>query len=88
MKKEKSKRKKWKIRLTVGVDADGNVKRLEKQALEDEDKEKISSALQRAVSAAAPFKDVPHIKKPELIFLVKLTGDKVKVDMPEGDSGL
>jgi hypothetical protein len=88
MKKEKSKRKKWKIRLTVGVDADGNVKRLEKQALEDEEKEKISSALQRAVSAAAPFKDVPHIKKPELIFLVKLSGDKVKVDMPEGDSGL
>ncbi len=88
MKKEKSKRKKWKIRLTVGVDSDGNVKRLEKQALEEEEHEKISSALQRAVSAAAPFKDVPHIKKPELIFLVKLSGDKVKVEVPESDSGL
>ncbi|CAN5365007.1 hypothetical protein BH11CYA1_BH11CYA1_19110 [soil metagenome] len=88
LKKEKSRRKKWKIRLTVGVDADGNVKRLEKQAVEDEDQDKINSALQRAVSAAAPFKDVPHIKKPELIFLVKLSGDKVKVEVPESDSGL
>mgnify|MGYP000355235226 CR=1 FL=1 len=88
LKKEKGKRKKWKIRLTVGVDADGNVKRLEKQALVEEDQEKISSALQRAVNAAAPFKKVPHTKKPELIFLVKLSADKVKVEVPESDTGL
>lgn len=88
LKKEKGKRKKWRIRLTVGVDGDGNVKRLEKEALTDEDNEKISSALQRAVNAAAPFKKVPHTKKPELIFLVKLSGEKVKVEVPDSDTGL
>lgn len=80
MKKDKSERRKWKIKLTVGIDQDGNVKTLEKQPYTDEDLEKLSSALQKAVMASAPFKSVPNFKQPQLKFLVKLIGDKVKIE--------
>lgn len=88
LKKDKAIRRKWKIRLNVGVDNDGNVKRLEKQEMNDEDLDQISNALQRAVNAAAPYKNVPHTKKPEFLFMVKLSGEKVKVDRPDTDAGL
>jgi hypothetical protein len=80
MKKDKSERRKWKIKLTVGIDQEGNVKTLEKQPYTDEDLEKLSSALQKAVTASAPFKSVPNFKQPQLKFLVKLIGDKVKIE--------
>lgn len=80
LKKDKAIRRKWKIRFTVGVDNDGNVKRLEKQELNDEELDQISNALQRAINAASPFKNVPHTKKPEFMFVVKLSGEKVKVE--------
>ena len=88
LKKDKAIRRKWKIRLTVGVDTDGNVKRLEKQEMNDEDLDQVSNALQRAVNSAAPFKNVPHTKKPEFMFLVKLSGDKVKVERFDPSTGL
>ncbi len=70
MKKDKESRKKWKVRLTVGVDKQGNLKRLEKQEIPDEDREKISSALENAITASAPFKDVPRFKGQELLRFV------------------
>jgi hypothetical protein len=88
LKKPKGTRKKWKVRLTVGVDKDGNLKRLEKQDMTDEDIEKVSNSLENAIRASAPFKDVPRFKQPELRFMVKLSGEKVKVEKPESSSTL
>ena len=82
MKKEKDVRKKWKVRLTVGVDRLGNLKRLEKQDVPDEDIEKVCTALENAITASAPFKNVPGFKGPELQFVVKLSGAKVRVEKP------
>jgi hypothetical protein len=82
MKKDKESRKKWKVRLTVGVDHQGNLKRLEKQEIPDEDIEKICTALENAITGSAPFKDVPGFKGQELQFVVKLSGAKVKVEKP------
>jgi len=88
MKKDKENRKKWKVRLTVGVDSHGNLKRLEKQEVADEDIDKVSSALESAIRASAPFKDVPPFKSPELKFVVKLSGVKVKVEKAQDGTSL
>ncbi|MBS2005826.1 MAG: hypothetical protein JST01_02220 [Cyanobacteria bacterium SZAS TMP-1] len=87
-KPDKSTRKKWKVRITVGVDQQGNLKRLEKQDVTEEDIEKVSSALVNAVTASAPFKDVPAFKGPELKFVVKLSGEKIKVEKPQDATSL
>jgi len=87
-KTDKSTRRKWKVRLTVGVDKDGNLKRLEKQEITDEDIEKVSSALENAITASAPFKDVPAFKGVELRMVVKLSGEKVKVEKPQATTSL
>jgi Fe-S cluster assembly iron-binding protein IscA len=88
LKKDKENRKKWKVRLTVGVDQDGNLKRLEKQEITDEDIDKVSNALENAIRASAPFKDVPGFKQPELQFVVKLSGEKLKVEKPQTSTSL
>ena len=77
-----------KVRLTVGLDHEGRVKRLEKQALSDEDLEKLSTALARAVSAASPFANLPNFKQSEFIFTVRVPNGKVKIERPEGTSSL
>jgi hypothetical protein len=87
LKKDKDVRKKWKVRFTVGIDKDGNLKRLEKQDISDEDIDKVSNALESAIRNSAPFKDVPGFKGMELKFVVKLSGKKLKVEKSE-DSGL
>lgn len=81
MKKDKSERRKWKVRLKVGIDQEGAIKSLEKlNPDDDEDMEKLSGALQSAVTKSAPFKFVPKVKEPQLKFTVKLTGDKIKIE--------
>ena len=88
LKKPKEERRKMKVRLTVGLDHEGRVKRLEKQALSDEDLEKLSTALERAVSAASPFANLPNFKQSEFIFTVRVPNGKVKIERPEGTSSL
>ncbi|MBU6450845.1 MAG: hypothetical protein KGS72_03635 [Cyanobacteria bacterium REEB67] len=88
LKKDKAERKKWKVRLTIGIDKAGNLKRLEKQEIPDEDIEKISNSLENAVRASAPFKDVPNFKSMELKFVVKLSGKKLKVEKSEDSATL
>jgi hypothetical protein len=88
LKKPKDERRKIKVKLSVGIDSDGKVKRLEKQALSDEDLEKLSNALERAVSQASPFMNIPKFKQAEFIFTVRLAGSKVKVERAEGTSSL
>lgn len=81
MKKDKSERRKIKAKLKVGIDHEGMVKALEKLDVDaDEDQEKLSSALQSAVTKSAPFKFVPNIKEPQLKFIVRLSGDKIKIE--------
>lgn len=81
MKKDKSERRKIKAKLKVGIDHEGMVKALEKLDVDaDEDQEKLSSALQSAVTKSAPFKFVPNIKEPQLKFTVRLSGDKIKIE--------
>lgn len=81
MTKDKSERRKIRTKLKVGIDQEGNVKSLEKLDQDsDEDQEKLSSALQTAVTKSAPFKLMPKIKEPQLKFLVKLSGNKIKVE--------
>lgn len=81
MKKDKSERRKIKAKLKVGIDHEGMVKSLEKLDVDaDEDQEKLSSALQSAVTKSAPFKFVPNIKEPQLKFIVRLSGDKIKIE--------
>ena len=88
LKKDKATRKKWKVRLTVGIDKDGNLKRLEKQDISDEDVDKVSNALENAIRASAPFKGVPGFKGMELKFVVKLSGKKLKVEKSEDVTSL
>ncbi|MDR3612420.1 MAG: hypothetical protein P4L53_02570 [Candidatus Obscuribacterales bacterium] len=70
--------KKLKCTLTVGIDPDGNVKKLELTKSAENDA--VTNALQKAVNACAPFEDAPQTKDPLLTVVVKFTGDKVKVE--------
>ena len=70
--------KKLKCTLTVGIDSDGNVKKLELTKSAENDA--VTNALQKAINACAPFENTPHTKDDLLTVAVKFLGDKIKVE--------
>lgn len=69
--------KKWKqVSLLVGLDKNGNVKRLEKH-VEEPKFQKISKVLEKALIDIGRFKNAPITKKPQFKFTVRLLGSKV-----------
>ncbi len=72
--------KKLKCAMTVGIDQDGNVKKLEISKSAEMDA--ATAALQKAINTAAPFEDVPKTKNNMLEILVKYNGKEIKVERP------
>ncbi len=77
---KKKKPPKIKSSLAVVVSEDGTVKKLE--ILEPGDFESATNALTRAVNAAVPYDGVPHTKDGQISIVVKLDGNKIKVERP------
>ncbi len=74
---ENKKPKKWKEGgLLVGIDAEGNVKRIELLST-DAKAEVLNRTLEKAVQKVAKFKDPPVTKKPEFQFQVRLQGKEI-----------
>lgn len=74
---ENHKPKKWKEGgLLVGIDADGNVKRIELLST-DPKAEALNHTLEKAVQKVAKFENAPVTKKPEYQFKVRLQGKEI-----------
>jgi len=74
---ENKKPKKWKEGgLLVGVDSDGNVKRIELLSA-DAKAEALNHTLEKAVQKVAKFENPPITKKPEFQFKVRLQGKEI-----------
>ncbi|MDZ4832218.1 MAG: hypothetical protein SGJ27_00300 [Candidatus Melainabacteria bacterium] len=74
---ENKKPKKWKEGgLLVGIDAEGNVKRIELLTT-DAKAEVLNRTLEKAVQKVAKFADPPVTKKPEFQFQVRLQGKEI-----------
>lgn len=80
---KRKKPRKWKLKLKVGFDADGNVKKLEWSKAPTEDLQKLASALESAVNANSPYPKPPKTADLLFKFQVVIIGDKVKVDKPD-----
>lgn len=82
LKKDKAERRKIKTKLKIGIDNEGNVKALEKLDADEGDEEQklLEGALQSAITKSSPFKFVPNFKEPVLKFIVKLSGNKIKLE--------
>lgn len=76
----KKKPPKIKSTLSVVLNEDGSVKKLE--ILEPGDYESATTALNKAVNATAPYENVPHTKDGQISIVVKLDGNKIKVERP------
>ncbi len=77
---ENKKPKKWKEGgLLVGVDTDGNVKRIEYLPTTEQTKntEALNKTLEKAVQKVAKFNNAPVTKKPEFQFQVRLQGTEI-----------
>jgi hypothetical protein len=70
--------KKLKCTLTVAIDGDGKVTKLE--LTKPSELDSSVNALQHAVNACSPFDGVPHTKTDSLEVLVKYDGKKIKVE--------
>jgi hypothetical protein len=46
----------------------------------DEEQKLLEGALQSAITKSSPFKFVPNFKEPVLKFIVKLSGNKIKLE--------
>lgn len=76
----KKKPPKIKSTLSVVLNEDGSVKKLE--IVEPGDFESATTALNKAINAAAPYEGVPHTKDGQIAIIVKLDGNKIKVERP------
>ena len=77
---KKKKPPKIKTALTVVVDEDGNVKKLE--ITEPSEYDSATNALTKAVNASTPLEAVPHTKEGMVTVLVRMNGNKIKVERP------
>lgn len=74
---ENKKPKKWKEGgLLIGIDNEGNVKRIELLST-DPKAEALNRTLEKAVQKVAKFKNPPTTKKPEFQFKVRLQGKEI-----------
>jgi len=76
----KKKPPKIKSTLSVVLNEDGTVKKLE--IIEPGDYESATTALNKAVNAASPYENVPHTKDGQVSLIVKLDGNKIKTERP------
>ena len=77
---DKPKSTKLKVNVNVDIGDDGSVKKLEVST--PSDSEKVTNAVTAAITAAAPFKDVPKTKRGVLSMTIKLRKDKIKATPP------
>jgi outer membrane biosynthesis protein TonB len=77
---KKKKSKKLKTTVSVGVDNDGNVKRIE--ITEPSEWEKINNAVVKDINGCAPFANAPKTKEGILTFMVYLKKDQISVELP------
>lgn len=77
---KKNKPKKLRVTVTLGIDEEGNVKKIELTKMSELDR--VNSAVEKAINANAPFKDVPNMKDDKLTVLVMLNKDKIKLERP------
>ncbi len=80
---KRKKPRKWKLKLKVGFDEEGNVKKLEWSKAPTEDLQKLASALEAAVNGNSPYPKPPKTSDLLFKFQVVIIGDKVKVDKPD-----
>lgn len=80
---KRKKPRKWKLKLKVGFDTDGLVKKLEWSKAPTEDLQKLASALEAAVNANSPYAKPPKVTDILFKFQVQIIGDKVKVTKPD-----
>ena len=74
---QSKKKKKWKnAGLLIGVDREGNIKRIEVIPAEtpSDKTDKINKAMEKAVQKVSKFKNAPVIKKPEFKFKIRMKG--------------
>src|SRR6185369_14395530 len=72
--------KKLKVTLTVGINEEGNVTKLE--LTKPSELENVTNSLVKAINGNAPYKDVPHTKEGTVKLVVKMVGDEIKVAVP------
>lgn len=77
---KKKKSKKLKVTLTVGIDHDGNIKKME--ITEPSEVDKVNNALIKDVNSQAPFVGVPKTKTDLLMIVVNMNKDQVRVRLP------
>ena len=77
---KKKKFKKLKTSITIGIDNDGSVKKLDCTAQADLDS--VNGALQKAINACSPFANAPATKDGMFQILIKFDGEHVKAMRP------
>lgn len=79
--KENGKPKSWKMAgWVIGIDRDGNIKRLEKKGIDDNTKyEKLSKAMEKAVTDVGKFENPPITKAQEFKFRMRLKGKEIEI---------
>lgn len=79
--KETGKPKAWKLpSWVIGIDREGNIKRIEKQGTEENAKqEKLSKALEKAVTDVGKFENPPITKTQEFKFRMRLKGKQIEL---------
>jgi hypothetical protein len=77
---KKKKSKKLKTTVSVGIDNDGNVKKID--ITEPSEWDKINDAVVKDINSQAPYKDAPKTKDGLLTFMVYLKKDQLSVELP------
>lgn len=77
---KKTKSKKLKATVTIGIDNEGTVKKIE--LTEPSEWDKINNALVKDINACAPIGEAPKTKQGLLSLVVTLKKDKISVDRP------
>ncbi|MBP7861654.1 hypothetical protein KA183_08220 [bacterium] len=79
--KETGKPKVWKMAgWVIGIDRDGNIKRLEKKGIDENTKyEKLSKAMEKAVTDVGKFENPPVTKAQEFKFRMRLKGKEIEI---------
>lgn len=77
---KKKKSKKLKATVTVGIDNEGNVKKIE--ITEPSEWEKVNASLVKDVNGCAPFANAPKTKSGMLTMLIILRKDEITVERP------
>ncbi|MBA3857919.1 MAG: hypothetical protein C0507_13525, partial [Cyanobacteria bacterium PR.3.49] len=75
---KKKKSKKLKVRVIVGVDADGNLTKID--ISEPSELESVTNAVVKAIKDSAPLENLPKTKDGKLSLRISLDMDKITVE--------